>query len=165
MTTERRRSGLAGAAQWVITAWALLGGALLLGIVLVNVYTVLGGIFGKPFPGDFEITEIGVAVAAFAFLPYCQLMRANVTADIFTMRAPPRLISVFQLLASLTALIFAVILLWRMFAGMLSQREYEYTTAILSFPIWWGFIPVVISLALLCLAAFITLIEDGRDAA
>ena len=165
MTSERRRSGLAGAAQWVITAWALLGGALLLGIVLVNVYTVLGGMFGQPFPGDFEITEIGVAVAAFAFLPYCQLMRANVTADIFTMRAPPRLISVFQLLASLTALIFAVILLWRMFAGMLSQREYEYTTAILSFPIWWGFIPVVVSLALLCVAAFITLIEDGRDVA
>lgn len=156
------RRGWALAAERLITAWALLGGALLLAVVLVNVYTVVGGIFGAPFPGDFEITEIGVAVAAFAFLPYCQLTGANVTADIFTMRAPPRMVSIFKLLASFVALIFAVILLWRMFAGMLSQREYEYATAILSFPIWWGFVPIIVSLALLCVASFITLIEDGR---
>ena len=108
------------------------------------------------------MTEIGVAIAAFAFLPYCQITGANVTADIFTARASPRMIAVFQTLASAVAFAFACLLLWRMSAGMLSQREYGYMTAILSLPIWWGFVPILISLALLVVAGAVTLFENLR---
>jgi len=159
---ERGRTGLAGAAAWLINAWALLGGLLLLAVVLVNVASVIGGVVWKPFPGDFELTEIGIAIAAFAFLPYCQLTGANVTADIFTARAPKRLLAVFALAAALAAFAFAVLLLWRMSAGMASQREYGYTTAILSFPVWIGFVPILISLGLLAVAATVTLGETIR---
>lgn len=151
------RTGVAGAARHLITGWALLGGVLLLVIVLINVASVVGGMFWKPFPGDFELTEIGIAIAAFMFLPYCQLTDANVTADIFTMRAPARLVAGFKLLASAVALGFALLLLWRMYEGLESQRDYEYATAILAFPIWIGFVPILISLALLCMAAGMTL--------
>ena len=61
------------------------------------------------------------------------------------------------------AFAFAVLLLWRMSAGMVSQREYGYTTAILSFPVWLGFVPILISLALLAVAAVITLGEKFRQ--
>ena len=53
-------------------------------VVAMHTWSVIGNQFGMPFPGDFEMTEIGIANAAFAFLPYCQLTGANVTADIFT---------------------------------------------------------------------------------
>lgn len=157
------RAGLLGAAVWAIHAWALLGGFLLLAVVCMNVASVIGGVVWKPFPGDFELTEIGVAIAAFAFLPYCQLTDANVTADIFTAKASPGLIAKFKMLAAVVALIFSLLLLWRMYEGMLSQKEYGYMTAILQFPIWLGFVPILISLVLLAAASTITLIDKGHQ--
>jgi TRAP-type C4-dicarboxylate transport system permease small subunit len=159
-----RRSGLAGAAVWLIHSWAIAGGMLLLAVVLVNVLSVVGRIFGQPFPGDFELTEMGVAIAAFAFLPFCQVTDANVTADIFTAKAPPRWVAIFRIAAALVALLFACLLAWRMFDGMADQRTYGYTTAILQIPIWWAYVPCILSLVLLAVASLITFNDSGRAA-
>ncbi|MFZ2100376.1 MAG: TRAP transporter small permease subunit [Oricola sp.] len=159
-TSATKRAGLEGLARNLIIGWAFFGGVVLSLVVAINVISVIGGVVWKPFPGDFEMTEIGVAVAAFAFLPYCQLVGANVTADIFTARAPHRLVAFFSLLASLVALSFSLLLLSRMYLGMLDQKAYHYTTAILQFPHWVAFVPVLISLGLLAVAALITLLED-----
>ena len=160
MTGTPRRTGRTAIAERVITLWALLGGLVLVAVVLMNTYSVLGANFGAPFPGDFEMTEMGICIAAFSFLPYCQLTGANVTADIFTSHAGPRWIGVFQTAAAIVAVCFAALLLWRMFAGMLDQKEYGYTTAILQVQHWWAYVPVLISLALLLVAALITLGES-----
>ena len=63
-------------------------------------------------------------------------------------------------LGSLIAIGFSLILLWRMYAGMLDYQTYLETTAILQIPLWYGFVPILCSLALLCLASMITLIES-----
>lgn len=157
---SEKRAGLEGLARNAIIGWAFFGGIILSLVVAINVISVIGGVVWRPFPGDFEMTEIGVAVAAFAFLPYCQMVGANVTADIFTARAPYRLVAVFSLLASIVALGFSLLLLSRMYYGMLDQKAYNYTTAILQFPHWVAFIPILVSLALLAVAATITLLED-----
>lgn len=162
---DSRRAGWTGAAARLIEGWALAGGVVLLMVVVINVITVLGTIFWKPFPGDFELTEIGVAVAAFAFLPWCQLTGANVTADIFTARASRAWVARFTLAGALVALLFSLLLLWRMWAGMISQRDYDYMTAILQVPIWWAFVPALVSLALLALASLVTLAENAGPAA
>lgn len=158
--TGYRRAGAISLARSLIAWWALLGGVVLAAVVAVNVLSVAGGVFGTPFPGDFEMTEVGVAVAAFAFLPYCQLYGANVTADIFTAGLSERAIEALSALASLVALGFAVLLFCRMYLGMIDQKVYGYTTAILQFPHWAAFIPILASLALLALAAAITLVES-----
>lgn len=160
---KSERASLTGVARRLITAWALLGGLVLLAVVLMNVYSVIGGVFWKPFPGDFEMTQVGVVIAAFAFLPYCQLTDANVTADIFTSKASPRLVAVFSLIASTVALLFASLLLHRMYAGMLDRKEYGYTTTILQFPEWIGYVPILISLTLLAIASLITLIQSAAS--
>lgn len=159
-----RRAGVTGVAERAIHAWALLGGALLLAVVLMNVASVIGAAVWVPFPGDFEMTEVGVAVAAFAFLPYCQLTDSNVTADIFTAGASRRWVAIFKLAASIVAFLFAALLLWTMWDGMESQREYGYVTTILQFPVWTAFAPILISLALLLIAAAISIREAGREA-
>ncbi|MFK7859551.1 MAG: TRAP transporter small permease [Granulosicoccus sp.] len=147
----------------LISGWAIAGGLLLLAVVCVNVFSVLGSaFFGKPFPGDFELTEVGVCVAVFCFLPYCQLTRSNVSADLFSAGASRRTLAVFSFCGSLAALLFSSLLLWRMYAGMLDQKAYEYTTAILQFPHWMAFVPILVSLALLVLASFMTMI--GKEA-
>ena len=160
-------SGLPGAARLArgaITAWALAGGVLLLVVVLVNVLSVVGAaVLGKPFPGDFELTEMGVCVAVFMFLPYCQMTDSNVSADLFTARASARTIAVLAFAGSLAALAFGALLLWRMWAGMLDQKAYDYTTAILQIPHWLAFVPILLSLALLVVAALLSLAGRGRE--
>ncbi|WP_323036828.1 TRAP transporter small permease [Pararhodobacter sp.] len=144
----------------MITAWAVFGGIMVIAVVLMNVLSVLLAILGVPFGGDFELTQMGIAIAAFAFLPYCQLTGANVTADIFTANASPRTIAIFAVAASVVALMFGLLLLYAMYGGMVSQRQYNYTTAILQVPIWWAYVPGLLSLALLAIASFITLTEN-----
>ena len=158
------RAGLSGLARIVIETWALLGGCVLLALVLMNVESVVASaLFSTPFPGGYEMTQVGVAIAAFSFLPYCQMTGANVTADIFTSGVSKRTEAIFALVASLLALGFALLLAWRMWAGMLDQRTYDYTTTILQFPHWLAFIPILISLALLAVAALMTLSDAARD--
>jgi TRAP-type C4-dicarboxylate transport system permease small subunit len=166
---ERRRTTatarLLGLAVRAATAWALVGGLVLSAAIAVNVASILGVMLGLgPVPGDFELTEIGVAVAAFAFLPYCQATGRNVTADIFTARASPRWLGRFELLASSVAFLFALLLLWRMSLGMADQREYGYTTTILQIPVWWGYAASLASLALLAFAAAATWLDALRRA-
>ena len=140
-----------------------MGGAILLcGVVVVNVASTLGGIFSAPFAGDLEVTQVGVAVAVFTFLPYAQLTGANVSADIFTARAKPRTVAALKTTGALVALAFALLLLARMSLGMLDQQAYGYTTAILQFPHWIAFIPILASLVLLSLAAILTAGEQLR---
>ncbi|ARE39402.1 TRAP dicarboxylate transporter, DctQ subunit, unknown substrate 3 [Rhodovulum sp. P5] len=164
-TARPGRRGLPGAVAALVTGWALLGGVVLAGVVLLNVLSVLGGMIAQPVPGDFEMTQVGVAVAAFAFLPYCQITRANVSADIFTMGASARWVARLRFAASVVALAFAGLVLWRMSEGMADQRDYGYTTAILQFPVWLAFVPILVSLALLALASLVTLAEDATAAA
>lgn len=145
----------------LIRVWALLGGLLLIGIVLMTAYSATSNLlFNSPIAGDFEIVEMGVALAVFAFLPFCQLTKANVSVDIFTMRAGPRVRVLMSLLASLVAILFAILLLWRMSIGMSDYRQYEEYTAILGVPIWMAFPPILFSLFLLALASLITAAES-----
>lgn len=154
-------SGLAGR---VIEWWALLGGIVLLGVVLMTTWSALTGwVFAKPLPGDFELTEILVGVAVFSMLPYCQLTDANVTADIFTARAGPRMVAAFRLFSALLALGVALVLLWRTWAGMQDYRQFIETTAILKIPIWWAYVPAIASLVLLVVACLVVVRDTGRD--
>lgn len=158
---DNERAGLIGLARRFIELWALAGGMVLLVLVLMNAYSLMADIlFRRPLPGDFEMVEVGVAVAAFAFLPYCQITGANVTADIFTQGAGPRTVAFLGLLAALIALAFAALLLWRMSYGLIDYRLYRETTTITGFPKWIAFVPILFSLALLALACLISM----RDA-
>lgn len=161
--------GPAGTPLWralerAIDAWALMGGLVLVGLVVVNVWSVVGGALGAPFAGDVELTEMGVAAAAFAFLPYCQLHRQNVRADLFTEGAGPGVRRALDSAASAIALGFAALLLWRMSDGLADQRAFGYSSTILQVPIWWVYVPILISLALLLAAAAMTLLDDLKGA-
>ena len=159
----RAVTGPAGLVRRAIEGWALLGGTVLLGIALLTAWSATTGfIFGKPLPGDFELTEILVAVAVFSFLPYCQLTNANVTADLFTAGAGPRAVAAFGLLAALLALGISLLLTWRTWAGMLDYRQFVETTAILKIPLWTAYVPALISLVLLVVACAIVLVNNAR---
>lgn len=62
------------------------------------------------------------------------------------------------------ALAFALLLLWRMQAGLEDYREYLEVTAILEFPIWIAYLPILASLVLLAIASVMTLFEAAISA-
>lgn len=162
-SSAQARARPSGLARCAVEWWALGGGIVLLAVALMTTWSAFSGwVFGKPLPGDFELTEILVAIAVFTFLPYCQQTDANVTADLFTARAGPRALAAFRLLGGLLALVVALVLAWRTWAGLLDYRKYVETTAILKIPIWWAYVPALASLVLLVLACLIVLRDELR---
>ncbi len=151
------RARLEGLAHSIITVWALLGGVVLVALVLLtSASAMMNLLFGTPILGDFEITKHGVAIAAFAFLPYCQLTYANVTVDIFTERMSDRAKSAMVLMSSLIALIVAVLLFRQMWLGMIDYIRYPVHMVSVPVALWTAFPPALVSLALLSVAALMT---------
>ena len=92
-----------------------------------------------PINGDFELVEVGVAFAIFAFLPLCQISAGHASVDIFTAKLPTRINRLLQLAIDV---IFAVVLIaiaYQLYNGMLSKQRYGDTTFLLQFPIWWAY--------------------------
>ena len=59
------------------------GGAVLIAIMALTVVSVvLREVTGRPIPGDYELVEMGCAIAIFAFLPYCQIIGGNVLVEL-----------------------------------------------------------------------------------
>ena len=151
--------------QRAATAVALIGGAILFALTLLTVISVIGrAAFSAPIPGDFELVEIGMAVAIFAFLPYCQIVRGNVIVDLFTTRASPRTRALLDAAGNLIYTAIAALLTWRGALGGLEVRGYGETTMVLRVPVWWGYVPAVLCLALLTLVCGYTTWRSLREA-
>jgi TRAP-type C4-dicarboxylate transport system permease small subunit len=145
------------AVRAVIVYWALFGGLILAGLVLMTAASALSNLWlNRPFPGDYEIVKHGVAIAVFAFLPYCQIAHANVTVDIFTEGMGDRAKASMALFSSLIAAGLAALLLRQMWLGMFDYLEYREVMVSLPIPLWTAFPPALVSLALLFVAALIT---------
>lgn len=142
-------------------AWAVAGGGVLLAVMLMTVLSVaMRAVLGFPILGDFELAEMGTAIAAFAFLPYCHQAGGNVLVDVFTGAAPERVKRALAALSSLLLLALALVLLWRMALGGHDFYRYREETTNLGIPRWWAFPPILISLALLALVALARCVED-----
>jgi TRAP-type C4-dicarboxylate transport system permease small subunit len=159
----KARAGPVGVARAVIRYWALLGGLVLAGLVVMTAASALSNLFfNRPFRGDYEIVKHGVAIAAFSFLPWCQLTLGNVTVDIFTERAGPRAKGAMVLLSSVIAAVFAAVLFRQMRLGMLDYIQYREVMVSLPIPLWSAFPPALVSLVLLFVAALTTAGEGWR---
>jgi TRAP-type C4-dicarboxylate transport system permease small subunit len=146
------------------TGVALVGGAILFALTLLTVISVVGRVaFDAPIPGDFELVEIGMAVAIFAFLPYCQIVRGNVIVDLFTATASPRTRALLDAAGDLIYTAIAALLTWRVALGGFEVRGYGETTMVLRVPVWWGYVPAVLCLAFLTLVCAYTVWRSLRD--
>jgi TRAP-type C4-dicarboxylate transport system permease small subunit len=157
-TAAKARPARVGRAlQRLATGIALLGGLVLFALTLLTVISVLGrALFSAPIPGDFELVELGMAVAIFAFLPYCQIVRGNVIVDLFTSRTSLRTRALLDSVGNLLFTAIAALLTWRVAVGGLEIRSYHETTMVLQVPVWWGYVPAVAFLAFLTIVCAYT---------
>jgi len=143
---NRVDNGLTVAAR----AMALVGGGLLLGLAGLTAISVLGRyLLAMPVPGDFEIVELGGAVALFLMLPYCQLLRGHVVVDAFSQALSPPWQQRLDRFWTLGFAVLAAVLAWRMGAGGLGLRAAGEETMILGAPRWLAFPPILMALAVL----------------
>lgn len=127
------------AAYWL----ALLGGFILAGLAIMTVVSVLGRAlipFGlSPIKGDYELVEMGCAIAVFSFLPWCQLKRGHVTVDIFVNNFSQRTQSVFELIGNIALASAAVLIAWRLWLGTRDKLSYGEETYELGLSVGWGY--------------------------
>jgi TRAP-type C4-dicarboxylate transport system permease small subunit len=151
---------------WIVTFarwWALLAGVVTLGLALMTAGSALSNIFlGRPLPADYELVKHIVAVVIFMFLPYCQITGSNISVDIFTESLTARRKAFLDVLSSVFALGFAILMLMQMSGGMQSYLKYREVTPVLKLPLWTAFPPILFSLVLLGLAACVTLVAQIR---
>lgn len=116
-----------------------IGGLALLMITALTIASVVGReVFSTPIPGDFELVEIGCAIAVFAFFPYCQMVGGNVIVDLFTTWTSARTRALLDLIANLAFTLVAAVLTWRTAAGAADLMHYGEQTMVLRVPLWWG---------------------------
>jgi TRAP-type C4-dicarboxylate transport system permease small subunit len=124
-------------------ALAYLGGAVVSAVGIMSAISIIGRSLTKfglrPVTGDFELVEIGIAIAGSLFLPYCQAVGGHIVVDFFTLKAGPRTI---RLLDQFGALLMAVMLLavaWRTSVAAADIARSGETSMLLGFPVWIGY--------------------------
>ncbi|KAA5604754.1 TRAP transporter small permease subunit [Roseospira marina] len=138
--------------------FALYGGVVLLVITAVTMLNVAGfalDAVARPFGGRVpgvsgyeEVVALLVGGATLSFLPWCQLRWGHVTVDLFTRRAPRRLVAAVDRLALVLTAALAFGLALSMAVGMAQMRTDGVVTGVRAWPEWpfWG--PGVAGLAL-----------------
>ena len=151
---------MTGTLDVLARAFAFAGGVVLVAMTGMSVVSIAGRtVLGQPLAGDFELVQVGCAVAVAAFLPYCQLRRGNIIVDFFTVRAGPRVQAALDALGALLLAAVMALLAWRTAAGMLTVKAAGEITMIVGFPVWLGYAAIVPSLALTALVGLVTALE------
>src|SRR5262245_9350764 len=144
---------------------ALLGGAVAIAVAIIVVASVLSRwLFSDPIPGDFELVQIGTAVAVFAFLPYCQILRGNIVVDTFTAHLPARFRGRMDAIWDFVyaaAMAFVAACLTR---GTLDTFTSQEVSMVLRIPVWPGVAFGALSCAFLAIVSLATAYGLARNA-
>lgn len=136
---------------------ALMGGVVMLAAgVLVCISVGLRWVTSNSVPGDFELVQIAVAVSAFAFLPFCQIRRGNISVDTFTSRLPARVRDNLDALWDFVYALTAVFIAWRLSIGAAETIANRTTTMVSGIPIGWAIAAASATAVLLAIAALTT---------
>ena len=140
---------------------AILGGIILVIVILINFISILSRIiFLNPLVGDFELVEIGSAIAISSFLPLCHLKKGNVIVDFITAKLNFKKIAFLDCISSVIYGLIALFFTWRMFFGARDMYNYQEETMLLQFPIWIPFLPVTFSFGLLSVCCLYTFYRE-----
>ena len=150
-----------GAIELTAKAFAFAGGAVLVAMLGMSVSSIAGrAIFNTPIPGDFEFVQLACAASIAAFLPWCQLRRANIIVDFFTTGLPRRAQAVLDAVGALLLAAVMALVAWR--AGLGAEAVYASgeRAMISRVPQWIGYAAIVPSLALTAVVALYTAWES-----
>lgn len=124
---------------------ALAGGAVLLGVVALTCYSIIGralipfNIGPGPIRGIYDMTEIGMAAAVFAFLPWAQFRETHARVDLFRWAIPRKADQLLDVIFNAAMAFIAFVGTYRLYLGMQDKLSYGETTLIAQIPVWQGY--------------------------
>lgn len=152
------------------TVVAFGGGLLLSAIALTTTYSILGRAISRNLPdfvllewwrpirGDFELVEMGTAIAIFSCLPYTQMMRGHVLVGFLTSSLGAHGKAALAVPANLLLSVIVVLITWRMTVATreFMTADFTQTTMLLGIPIWWGYVPATLCMVLFSVVSLFT---------
>lgn len=163
--------------QGVARMLALLGGAVLLGLIALTCVSILGrqangflnsafaqqfvpelavGLLALgigPVSGDYELVELGMGIAIFCFLPYCHLTLGHARVDLFLSNANG---TSARLLRAATEGLFTlalVMIAWRLGVGTQGRMTSGQTSYLLHVPLWLPYMAAVLAASFAALSS------------
>lgn len=131
--------------ETVAVALAMAGGLVLLAIVVLTCVSIIGRALVPfdlgigPIRGIYDMTEIGMAAAIFAFLPWAQFKDAHARVDLFQSVMPGALNRLLDLMFNVAMFAVAAVGTYRLYLGMQDKLSYGETTLIAQIPVWQGY--------------------------
>ncbi len=138
-------SALKKLTEAIASALAICGGLVLLAIVVLTCVSIAGRALVPfeigigPIRGIYDMTEIGMAAAIFAFLPWAQLKDAHARVDLFQPVMPDTLNRLLDLLFNVAMFVAAAVGTYRLYLGMQDKLSFGETTLIAQIPVWQGY--------------------------
>lgn len=156
--------GFVKAAERLGAALALTGAALSLFIAgLVTTSVLLRWATSRGLAGDFEMVQMAVALAIFAFLPYTQLRRGNMLVDTFTGRLSAAANARIDACWDAVYAAAAALLGWRLAVGAGDAIASRTSSMVLGLPVGWAIAGCAAMAILLALASLATAVGRFGD--
>jgi TRAP-type C4-dicarboxylate transport system permease small subunit len=116
------------------------GGLVVAAVGVMSAISIIGrSALSRPITGDFELVEIGIAVAGSLFLPYCQATGGHIVVDFFTLRAGERTRGWLDRFGALLMAVMFLVIAWRAGVGTLDLYRNGESSMLMRFPIWFGY--------------------------
>ncbi len=116
---------------------AYLGGTIMILLIGMSLVSIVGRkLFSMPVPGDLEIMQMGAAVAAAMFFPWCQINDAHVRVDFFTTRLPARVKAALDGIAASLIGVVMLLLSWRTGVAAMASKASGDSSLMLGLPQW-----------------------------
>ncbi len=143
--------------------WAMLGGVILLGIVVVTATNVgafalnrvarlFGGEVGA-LPGYEDFVRLAIGAAIPMFLPWCQMQHGHLSVDLFLSRAPETLRQGIDRFSLLLMAAMALFLAYWMTTGLFETLDDGALSPVLGWQVWPFYITGILSLLLWAVVA------------
>jgi TRAP-type C4-dicarboxylate transport system permease small subunit len=166
MVGAQASNGVERSLRSLALIFAFVGGAVISAVALMSVASIVGRTaIGRTVAGDFELVEIGIAVAASMFLPYCQATRGHIVVDFFTLKAGARTIARLDRLGHLLMTVMLLVIGWRTSVAALDLWATGQTSMLRGFPLWLGYaatVPGVLAAGLIaCVQAIVPRAWEG----
>lgn len=141
----------------------------MIALMLVTVRDILGRwLFGSPFPGTVELTQLAMVAILYLGLAYAQHEGDHISVDILYLRLGRRWRAAFDLVAAVLSLAVLLLLAWRLFEFSKVLRGGGYTTGVLHIPQYPFAFVAIVGVAAFFLAVVVTsrgaATEDSDDA-
>lgn len=116
---------------------ALMGGTVFIALIAMSLVSIVTRkLYAAPVPGDFEVLQMGAAVASATFFSYCQMVDGHVRVDFFTHWLPLRVRALLDAIAALLMGAVALLVAWRTGVAAVSSYESGEASLVLGWPGW-----------------------------